>query len=120
MYTSFGFREDLNWRFFHKNREISERFLHTKVSGINNFFLQLFRFGVVVFQVKSLISRVKCQLLTSKIDLENLENSESISQEAVDILPSQDEFCSKINWDILSIFVKYSQGESVETIVKYY
>ena len=38
LYTSFRFREDLNSRFFHKNPEISGRFLHTKVSVSNDFF----------------------------------------------------------------------------------
>ena len=39
---------------------------------------------VVVFQVKNMISRVKSQLRTSKIDQKNLENLKSVWKEAAD------------------------------------
>ena len=89
LYTSFNFCKYLNSQFFHENSEISGSFFPTKFLVLMTLFssIQLFKFVVVVFQVKNMLSRVKSQVRTSKIDQENLENLKSTWQEAADILP---------------------------------
>ena len=117
--------------FFIKIRRYQEVFFPQKFLVLMALFslIQLFKFVVVVFQVKSM--QVCCCFSGEKYDQQGqVPTSDFKNRKTFKIwkvfgrrrqilLSFQGEFCSKINWGILSKCFKYSQGEFVEKKSKY-